>query len=85
MAKGYQGKQESFANGGPVLGRTRDFLKEPVEFRRDEEGKRVSKDVVGDTADEDQKYAKSGAGKGDGIVAAPPAKGKQLPVIKPRK
>lgn len=30
--KGYQGKSESFAKGGPVLGRTTDFLKTEDRF-----------------------------------------------------
>lgn len=30
--KGYMGKSESFAAGGPVLGRTTDFLKTPDRF-----------------------------------------------------
>jgi|ThiBio_1000_plan_1041568.scaffolds.fasta_scaffold00499_33 hypothetical protein len=72
------------AKGGPALGRTRDFLKEPVEFRDPDEGKRQSADVVGDTADEDQKYGKSGPGQGTGCMAAPKARGKSLPAIKPR-
>lgn len=55
------------AKGGAVLGRTRDFLKETDEFRNPDEGKRQSPDVVGDTADEDQKYAKSGIGSGKGF------------------
>lgn len=33
MNKGYSGKEASFANGGAVLGRTRDFLKTPDAFR----------------------------------------------------
>lgn len=73
------------AKGGPALGRTRDFLKEPVEFRKESEGDRQSADVVGDTADADQKYGKDGAGKGDGMHAAPAARGKSLPAVKPRK
>ena len=34
MNKGYMGKVESYAQGGPVLGRTRDFMKEPDRFRK---------------------------------------------------
>ena len=49
------------AKGGGQLGRTRDFLKEPDEFRNPDEGKRQSRDVVGVLADEDQNYAKSGS------------------------
>lgn len=32
MNKGYQGKTVGMAAGGPVLGRTRDFMKIPDEF-----------------------------------------------------
>lgn len=78
FVKGEKPRDLDAAKGGGVLGRTRDFLKEPVEFRKPSEGDRQSADVVGDTADADQKYAKSGIGSGNGIVAAPKAKGKQL-------
>lgn len=78
MNKGYRGKTDSFAQGGPVLGRQRDFLKEQVEFRDPREGK------MGASADADQEYAKSGEGKGTGIVAPPPAKGKSEKPVKPR-
>jgi len=76
--------QHTGAKGGAALGRTRDFLKEPVEFRERDEGDRKNADVVGDTADADQKYGKDGAGKGNGMVAAPAAKGKTLKPVKPR-
>ena len=76
FAKGGDVKSCSYAVGGPVYGRTRDFLKEPVEFRDPNEGKRQSQDVVGDTADKDQKYEKSGIGSGKGIHAPPPEKSK---------
>lgn len=75
------------ASGGGQLGRSRDFLKEPVEFRDPDEGKRKNRDVVGDTADEDQNYAKSGAGKGMGCGPGPAAKrtgDKSLKAVKPR-
>ena len=79
--------QHTGAKGGAALGRTRDFLKEPDEFRELDEGKRQSRDVVGDLSDEDQHYAKSGAGKGTGC--APALKSarsgdKSLTAIKPR-
>lgn len=71
-AKGHKPMEAHYAQGGTVLGRTRDFLKEPVEFRDRDEGERKSPDVVGDTADTDQKYGKSGAGAGKGMQAVPP-------------
>jgi hypothetical protein len=84
-AKGEAPRDADYAKGGATLGRARDFLKEHVEFRDPSEGKRQSPDVVGDTADADQKYGKTGAGKGNGMCAAPKAKAdKCLPVIKPR-
>lgn len=81
-AKGEQPRDLEAAKGGSVLGRTRDFLKEPVEFRLPEEGKRQSADVVGDLADEDQKYGKSGAGKGTGCGPALKDVSKGTKVIK---
>ena len=68
--KGEKPRDLEAAKGGAVLGRTRDFLKELVEFRNPDEGDRKNADVVGDIADEDQKYAKSGAGKGSGCGPA---------------
>ncbi len=76
FVKGEGARAASYAVGGPVYGRTRDFLKEPVEFRDRDEGKRQSQDVVGDTADADQKYGKSGAGAGKGMHAPPSEKSK---------
>lgn len=79
-SKSYGTFGAAYAAGGPVLGRTRDFLKEQVEFRDPDEGKQ------GDSADADQKYGKSGEGSGRGIVA-PPAnttKNKSLKAVKPR-
>lgn len=69
-AKGEKPRDLEAAKGGAALGRTRDFLKEPVEFRRAEEGDRQSADVVGVLADEDQKYGKTGDGKGTGCGPA---------------
>lgn len=84
-SKGRGPQAASYAAGGSVLGRTRSFLKEEVEFREPDEGKMESRDVTGDTADEDQKYGKSGPGAGKGCVAPPPARGKQLKAVVPRK
>lgn len=72
--KGYLGKNESFAQGGPVLGRTANFLKTPDTFR--------AKDQKGT----DENWGKGASGKkGDGGVAAPAAKDKSLPAVKPKK
>ena len=84
-AKGGDMEACSYAEGGPVLGRVRDFLKEPVEFRDRGEGKRQSQDVVGDTADADQKYGKTGPGAGKGMHAPPAEKGKPMKTVLPRK
>lgn len=64
--KGHPAKVGSYAQGGPVLGRSRSFLKEPVEFR--------NPDAANPKADADNKYGKSGAGKGNGTVPAPKAR-----------
>src|ERR1035437_6639433 len=39
LSKGMKPQTASYAAGGPVLGRTREFLKEDVEFRDKDEGK----------------------------------------------
>ena len=77
-AKGGNVQSCSYAAGGPVLGRTRNFMKEPDEFR--------DPDHANPGADDDQLYGKSGEGKGNGMCGgAPPAKGKSLSAVKPRK
>jgi hypothetical protein len=68
--KGYSGKTESFAAGGAVLGRTRDFLKTEDRFT----GRKPPKEVT-----TDDNFGKSG-GKDD----APAPKGKCLTPVKPR-
>lgn len=85
LSKGMKLHPPSYAAGGPVLGRVRDFTKEPVEFRDPDEGEQetyrdASKgtaSVVGDTADSDQKYGKSGAGQGTGQYGNVPANTKK--------
>jgi hypothetical protein len=39
MAKGHRPMDASYAQGGAVLGRTRDFMKTPDEFREDRSNK----------------------------------------------
>lgn len=81
LSKGMKPAPAHYAAGGPVLGRTRDFLKEQVEFRDMDEGEREhdnSPTVVGDTADADQKYGKSGPGAGSGMVKVPPNTKKKI-------
>jgi hypothetical protein len=70
FAKGGDVREASYAKGGPVLGRTVDFMKVPDEFRDPDEANTAT--------DKDQKYGKSGPGAGKGIVGAPPAKGKKI-------
>ena len=53
----------SYATGGPVLGRTVNFMKIKDEFRDPDEGDA--------RADEDQKYGKSGEGAGKGFIKPP--------------
>lgn len=83
-AKGSAPQDADYAKGGPVLGKTSDFLKCHDEFRDPSHGKRESADVVGVLADTDQKYGKSGAGQGNGYFPAPAAKDKGLSPVKPR-
>lgn len=64
--KGYQGKVESFAAGGAVLGRTKDFMKTPDRFR-DSQFKKATEDNFG---------------KAGGQSDAPAAKGKSLSLPK---
>lgn len=68
MNKGYSGHVESFAQGGEVLGRTKDFMKTPDRFR-DSKFKKATEDNFA---------------KGVGTGEAPAAHGKSLPVVKPR-
>lgn len=75
--KGYEGKVQSFANGGPVLGRTKDFLKEPDRFR---EGQFKYK---GDQHTPQPQATDEVFGKGSGADCAPAAKGKSLSPVKP--
>ncbi len=76
--KGYKSETTAFAAGGPVLGKVSEFLKAENEFTDPDEGKQ------GDSADEDQKYGKSGAGAGTGFTKPPKAAGKSLKPIKPK-
>lgn len=77
FSKGHKPMQASYAAGGPVLGRTVDFMKTPDEFRDPRH--------ANPAADADQKYGKSGPGAGKGEVKAPAAAGKSLKAVKPRK
>ncbi len=91
LSEGSKGKGPqvaAYAQGGAVLGRTRDFLKEPVEFRSGDEGQKGGSLNQGGPAeaDEDQKYGKSGIGSGKGVKAPPPERmSKCLTPVKPRK
>lgn len=64
--KGHPPKVASYAQGGAVLGRTKDFMKMPDEFRTDKPT---------DTADKN--YGKSGANAGTGEVKPPAQKMKK--------
>lgn len=76
MNKGYMGKVESFAKGGQVLGRTRDFMKIPDQFT---DGRMPPKDK-GRADDPEQDYEKTGkSGK-----LAKPTGDKSLKAVKPR-
>lgn len=69
--KGYMSKNESYAQGGAVLGRTTNFMKTPDTFR--EEGESAT----------DETYGKGLKAPKD-HVGAPAAKGKSLKAVKPR-
>lgn len=73
--KGYLGKTEHYAAGGPVAGKVSDFMKTPDQFRG--EGN--------DKSGEYQDFAKSGPNAGKGCTPAPAAKDKSLKAIKPKK
>ena len=77
MIKGMKPVNMKYAEGGPVLGRTRDFMKIPDEFRDPDEGNAK--------ADQDQLYGKSGEGSGKGFVKPDAAQDKSEKPIKPRK
>lgn len=72
MSKGKGPKTASYAKGGPVLGRTTDFMKTPDRFR-DSQFKSKTEDVFG---------------KGEKAVgshtAAPAAKDKSIKPVKPK-
>jgi hypothetical protein len=74
--KGYQGKVESFAAGGQVLGRTRDFMKIPDQFT---DGRMPPKDK-GSPDDPPQEYTKTGKGGKMSKITGD----KELPCKKPR-
>jgi hypothetical protein len=64
--KGMKPQTASYAAGGPVLGKESSFLKATNEFTDPDEGDA--------SADEDQKYGKSGEGAGKGFTKPPKAK-----------
>lgn len=72
MAKGYQGKNEDFAKGGPVIGKTSQWFKDEDRFR----GKKPPPQP--ERFDDFPKDAPKGQ------VKAPPAHGKQEKMPKPR-
>ncbi len=65
-AKGGNVQSCSYAAGGPVIGKTSNFMKVQDEFRDPDEGDA--------RADEDQNYAKSGEGAGKGFIKPPKAR-----------
>lgn len=76
-AKGGDIRSVGYAKGGPVLGRTVNFMKTEDEFRSRDEGNPA--------ADEDQLYGKAGEGAGSGFTKPPKAASKSLKAIKPKK
>jgi hypothetical protein len=67
-------KDACYAEGGAVLGRTRDFMKTPDSFSAKSHGSGKTSEVFG----------KGSASTGDGGGKAPAAKDKSCPPIKPR-
>ena len=65
-SKGGDVHSTSYATGGPVLGRTVNFMKTTNEF--------TDPDEKNATADEDQKYGKAGEGAGKGFIKPPSAR-----------
>ncbi len=63
LSKGMKPQTASYAAGGPVLGKYSNFMKAENEFTDPGEGDA--------SADEDQKYGKSGEGAGTGFVKPP--------------
>lgn len=79
-AKGGDIRTIGYAAGGPVLGRTRNFMKEHDEFR--------DPDHIDPNFDEDNTYGKEGEGKGTGYAGGSLAKrsgDKSLKAVKPKK
>ena len=76
--KGYKGKVESFAEGGAVLGRDKDFIKQPDRFREHQ--------FKAKTPSTDEVFGKGlGHGVGEsGHNKAPAPKDKSLSPVKPR-
>ena len=76
--KSYGSFNAAYAAGGPVLGRTRSFLKEPDEFRDPDEGDA--------TADKDQLSGKAGEGSGTGVGGKQNKRtgDKSMKAVKPR-
>lgn len=79
-AKGGDIRTIGYAAGGPVLGRTRNFMKEHDEFR--------DPDHANPNFDEDNTYGKEGEGKGTGYAGGSLSKrsgDKSLKAVKPKK
>ena len=66
FSKGMKPQTASYAAGGAVLGKYSNFMKAENEFTDPDEGNA--------TADEDQKYGKSGEGAGKGFTKPPKAR-----------
>lgn len=73
--KGYLAKDEAFAQGGAVLGRTTSFMKEEDRFR--------GKPNPANQATQDD-FGKGAKGAKGGQNAAPPVKGKSEKAVVPR-
>ncbi len=56
-------KETTYAEGGPVLGRTRDFMKEPSPFRSSTDGLPPINQTVGKGGEPTSSYPKKGKGE----------------------
>jgi len=62
-AKGGPVRTASYAEGGAVLGRTREFLKEPSPFRSSTDGQPPKNQLPGKGGEPTTEYAKKGKGE----------------------
>jgi hypothetical protein len=82
--KGEGAKMAHYAEGGAVLGRTREFMKEPSPFRSSMDGLPPKNQILGEGGEPTNVYGKGGQGQAKGSEKNPPGKDKSLKTVKPR-